>query len=166
MIGFRSPLDRHKAPLGKNAYSGKRIQKASVASAVFAASCFFTGQVCADVAVIVSSKNNETALDSAAISNIFLGKLLAFPSGGTVIPIDQAQGNSARTDFLSKVLKRTEEQYKSYWVRLIFSGGGQPPLQVRDDMEVIDLVSQNPSVVGYVDAAAVTGDVKVVFTIQ
>jgi len=47
----------------------------------------------------------------------------------------------------------------------VFSGEGQPPKKIADDAEVMALVRANPNVIGYVDAAAVNGSVKVLLRI-
>jgi ABC-type phosphate transport system substrate-binding protein len=44
----------------------------------------------------------------------------------------------------------------------VFTGKGVPPKEVDNDAAVIELVSQNPSVIGYVDKASVTDAVKVI----
>jgi hypothetical protein len=45
---------------------------------------------------------------------------------------------------------------------LVFTGKGTPPKVVANDAEVISLISANPNLIGYIDATAVTGTVKVI----
>jgi ABC-type phosphate transport system substrate-binding protein len=138
----------------------KRI--ASVALLAF----FGFGSVAnAELAVIVNSSNAVTTLTEDDISRIFLGKTKTFPDGSSVIPLDQVEGSSVRDKFYADIIKKTGSQLKSYWSRIIFTGKGQPPQQMLDDVAVKELVSKNPNVVGYVDSKAVDGSVKKVFSV-
>ena len=56
----------------------------------------------------------------------------------------------------------TESQLKAYWSKLVFSGQGQPPKVVESSAEILTLVAANPNMIGFVDAAEVTPNVKVV----
>jgi ABC-type phosphate transport system substrate-binding protein len=83
--------------------------------------------------------------------------------GVSVVPIDQGEGNPARTDFYANVIKKSEAQLKSYWSRLIFTGKGQAPQVVGGDAEVKNMVANNPNIIGYIDEGAVDGTVKVIY---
>ncbi len=79
---------------------------------------------------------------------------------------NQNEGSAAREAFNDKVLGKSSSQLKAYWSRLIFTGKGTPPKESGSDADVVSLVAKNPNLVGYVDAAAVDGSVKVVYTFQ
>jgi ABC-type phosphate transport system substrate-binding protein len=115
----------------------------------------------AEIAVVVHP-SNASAIDSSAISRIFLGKLKSFDGGGQAVPINQESSTGATDEFNSKVLNKSGSQLKSYWSKLVFTGKGTPPKVVANDAEVISLISANPNLIGYIDAAAVTGTVKVI----
>lgn len=116
-----------------------------------------------EVAVIV---NPSVAGDisESDIKRIFLGKKKSFPGGGEVIPIDQKEGSSAKVSFVTTALGKNEQQMKAYWAQRLFTGKGTPPKVVDTDAEVKKLVSENPAVIGYIDASAADGSVKVVKT--
>ena len=120
----------------------------------------------AEVAVIVSASNGNGSLDKDTIERIFLGKTSSFPDGSQAIPVDQNEGSAAREAFNDKVLAKSSSQLKAYWSRLIFTGKGTPPKESGNDADVVALVAKNPNLVGYVDAAAVDGSVKVVYKFQ
>jgi len=122
----------------------------------------FTAIASAEVAVIVGKSSGFSKLDADDVVKIFLGKKKDI--GGTpVLPVDQSEGTGARNDFYSNVVKKSESQLKSYWSRLIFTGKGQAPQVVGGDSDVVSMVATNPNLIGYVDAAAVSGDVIVIF---
>ncbi|MDF1642681.1 MAG: phosphate ABC transporter substrate-binding protein [Pseudomonadales bacterium] len=119
--------------------------------------------VLAEISVIVHPSNGD-AINAKIASKLFLGKSRKFPGGNEAVPIEQAEGSSSRAEFHQSVIKKSSAQLKSYWSRIVFTGKGQPPKEVDSDAEVIDLVSQNPSMIGYIDSSAANDSVKVVLT--
>jgi len=112
--------------------------------------------------VIVSSASGVGAMSQADVDAVFLGKVLTLPDGQTAAPVD----NQALKDgFYQAVSGKSAAQLKSYWTKLIFTGGGRPLPQVKGDAEVIAAVSSQPGAIGYVDSSAVTEAVKVVFSL-
>jgi len=116
----------------------------------------------AEISVIVSNNNPNTAIDQATVGKIFLGKTKSFPDGSQAVPIDQDDGAAARNAFNSTILGKSSSQLKSYWSRLIFTGKGTPPKQSGNDAAVKQLVANNPNIIGYVDSSVVDNTVKVV----
>ncbi len=117
----------------------------------------------AEVAVIVNPANDSN-ITSDDISKLYLGKTKKFPNGKNAVALDRKEGSSERIRFLEATTGKDESQMKSYWSRLIFTGKGVPPQVVETDAEVKELVSRNPDIIGYIDAAAVDDSVKVIAT--
>lgn len=130
---------------------------------MLAGSLLWASAAYAEMAVIVH-KSNADELNQEQIQRIYLGKTKGFPSAGKAVPLDLPQGAALRSDFLAKVVKKTQSQYTAYWAKLMFTGKGVPPKEMDSDKEIIELVAKNPNLIGYVDAANVTGDVRVVAT--
>ena len=124
---------------------------------------FVTALANAEVAVIVSASNANSALDQDTISRVFLGKTSNFPDGSQAIPVDQNEGSASREAFNEKVLGKSSSQLKAYWSRLIFTGKGTPPKESGSDADIKNLVAKNPNLIGYVDSSVVDSSVKVVF---
>ena len=116
----------------------------------------------AGVAVVVGASSPLANAPAGDVVKIFLGKKKDL-GGNPVVPIDQAEGNAPRGEFYTNVVKKSEAQLKSYWSRLIFTGKGQAPQVVGGDADVKGMVSSNPNLVGYIDAGAVDGTVKVIY---
>jgi ABC-type phosphate transport system substrate-binding protein len=135
----------------------------TISRIAIAASLLIGAAVHAEVAVIVSASNGNGALDQDTISRIFLGKTSNFPDGSQAIPVYQTEGSASREAFNDKVLGKSSSQLKAYWSRLIFTGKGTPPKESGSDADITALVAKNPNLVGYVDASAVDGSVKVVY---
>lgn len=142
-----------------------RIPTSLIICIMASISVFQSSSVYADVLVVVN-KNNDSELSSEYISRIFLGKKKSFSNGVSAIPLDLTQGNAARTKFVKTLLKKNDQQIKAYWAQLLFTGKGTPPREVDDASMVIDLISKNPSLIGYIDSTELDDRVKVVYRIQ
>lgn len=115
----------------------------------------------ADIVMVVNPANGN-AIDSKVVQRIYLGKDKKFADGTETIAVNQNADAQIRQDFDQSVLGRSSSQVSAYWSKLVFTGKGIPPKEVTSDAEVIDLVSKNPSVIGYIDRASVTDAVKVI----
>jgi len=116
----------------------------------------------AEMAVIVHPSNQISEMDRDTIMQIFLGKITAFPNGERAIPVVLKRGVDPRGSFNKDVLNKTENQYKAYWAKQVFTGKGIPPKEMDDAGSVTKLIASNPNLVGYIDISAVTDGVKVV----
>jgi hypothetical protein len=94
----------------------------------------------------------------------FLGKLDAFPDGATAVPLDLPKG-PIREEFYLKVTGKNPSQVKAYWAKQMFTGSGQPPKEIENSTEVVDLVAKNPNLVGYVEKSKVNASVKVLYNL-
>ena len=110
----------------------------------------------AEVAVIVNA-SASAAPSQADVANIFLGKNKSLKG------VDQKDWNPTKEKFYAAVTSKNEAQLKSYWSGLVFTGKGQPLPSVAGDAEVVAKVAADA--IGYVDKAAVTDQVKVLFTL-
>lgn len=122
-----------------------------------------TQKVKAEISVIVNQNNNST-ISSDDIKRIFLGKLKTFPGGTSAVPINLKASNPSRDVFDTSVLHKSSSQIKAYWSKLVFSGKGNPPLEVATDKEAVESVMKDPTAIGYVDSANVAAGVKVIAT--
>lgn len=115
-----------------------------------------------EIAVIVHPSNSSNVSDED-IKNIYLGKRKQFAEGGSVVPLSLESGSETNGQFCEKVLGRSESQFKAFWSKLMFTGKGSPPKEVTPS-EMVDLVSRNPDMIGFVSSADVNDTVKVVAT--
>lgn len=146
--------------IGMNAMSN---HTSKIRKALFALPLCLSGLAYAEVAVIVNPSAGVDAASKEEIARLFLGKTTNI-KGVALTAVDQAEGNATRNAFYQKVADKTASQLNAYWSRLIFTGKGQPPEPVADDSEVLQSVSEDAGTIGYVDASAVNGTVKVIFT--
>lgn len=109
----------------------------------------------AEVVVVASDSSSLQKLTSVQLADIYLGRLTHLPDGRSVLPIDQTEQSLAHAEFYRQYLGRTPAQIRSHWSRLIFTGRGQPPKSVADDAAVAEMLSRNPSAIGYMNSNAV-----------
>jgi ABC-type phosphate transport system substrate-binding protein len=116
----------------------------------------------ADVVAVVSAKSPITALTASEVADLFLGKSSRFPNGWQALPVDQGEGSAARDEFYSKVIGKTGAQVRAYWSKMIFTGRGQPPPTVPNDVEMKKRIRENPAAIGYIERKLVDDSVRVV----
>lgn len=116
----------------------------------------------AEVVVVVSAESPVTALTEMELSDIFLGKTNRFPNGESVIPVNQAESQSAYKEFYKDYLGRSAAQLKTHWSRLIFTGRGRPPESVANDSAAADFIAGNPNAIGYIAPKLVDDRLRVV----
>jgi ABC-type phosphate transport system substrate-binding protein len=124
---------------------------------------FVSGASSADVVAVVSSKSAITLLSKSQIEDIFFGRVTHLPTGLQAVPLDQAEGSSAREEFYTRVAGKSPAQMKAYWSKIIFTGRGQPPKEVTDGTALRKRLADDPTAIGYIDASLVNDSVKVVF---
>lgn len=115
----------------------------------------------AGVKVIVNATNGSN-FDADTITKIFLGKKKSFSNGDRAIMLTLPDKNPTTGEFNTAVLGKDSSQLKSYWSKLVFTGKGTPPEQVESEAAMLDLVSKNPNIIGFVSSQADTSNVKVV----
>ncbi|MBU2708451.1 phosphate ABC transporter substrate-binding protein [Zooshikella marina] len=111
-------------------------------------------------AIIVHPSSSFT-LTQSEVSRIFLGKAKRFPNGTKAVPIDQMDTSPIKKAFIEKILKKDSGQLKSFWSYKIFTGEGMPPKVESNDEAVKELVSKNPSIIGYISNKNIDDSIKV-----
>lgn len=120
----------------------------------------------AGVALIAHPDTAVSSLDAQQVLKIYMGRTSNLPDGSAVVPLDQAEGSPIRSEFVTRVLGKTEQQLRSFWSREIFTGKGQPPRSVGSSADVIRMVTSRPGYVGYIDSKDVTPKVKVLLRVD
>lgn len=115
----------------------------------------------AEISIIVHP-SNKADIPSKDIKRIFLGVNRRYSDGAEAVPISYQLDTDLSKEFSNKVLDKSPHQLKAYWAKMLFSGKGTPP-KVMDNVEhIVILVSNNPSLIGFVPSEAVNDSVRVV----
>ena len=110
--------------------------------------------------IVVIVNRAAAPISKEQIADLYLGRSDAW------IPIDQAAGSEIYVEFYKKVTGRDSAQIKAIWSRILFTGRGVPPKQLRDSAAVKKAVAANPNAVGYIEKSAVDASVKVALSID
>jgi ABC-type phosphate transport system substrate-binding protein len=118
----------------------------------------------AEVVAVVAANNPVTTLSRNQVEDIFLGRMIRFPDGRQVVPVDQLETSAARAEFYRKFAGKSPAQIKAFWSKIIFTGRGEPPPEVSNDIEVKKFIAKHPDAIGYIEQKRVDDSVKVVIT--
>jgi ABC-type phosphate transport system substrate-binding protein len=116
----------------------------------------------AEIVVIVNPKNPAASMTAEQVSALYLGSATTFPEGGAATLADQPEAAGIRGDFYQKATGRSAAQVKATWARIVFTGKGAPPKELKSDADVKAFVANDPKAIGYVNSSAVDGSVKAV----
>lgn len=111
--------------------------------------------------IVVNKENKESTLSTDDLTRIFLGKKTLWESGTRIVPVMPEEESAAGGTFLKGTLEKSVSQFRTYWKRLLFSGGGTVPKVFRNSSQILDFVARQPGAIGVVDASAVDDRVKV-----
>jgi ABC-type phosphate transport system substrate-binding protein len=123
---------------------------------------FGSAGAAAEIVAVVAASNPVSTLSRSQIADIFLGKMIRFPDGRQVVPVDQVENSAAREAFYLKFADKSPAQIKAFWSRIIFTGRGQPPPEVSNGVEVKKFIARHPDAIGYIEQKLVDDSVKVV----
>jgi ABC-type phosphate transport system substrate-binding protein len=111
--------------------------------------------------VVVNKENKMASMTTDDLTRVFLGKKTLWDSGTRIVPVMPEEESPAGELFLSGTLKKSVSQFRAYWKRLLFSGGGAVPKVFRNHDQLLDFVARQPGAIGIVEASAVDDRVRV-----
>jgi ABC-type phosphate transport system substrate-binding protein len=120
-----------------------------------------------EIAVISGKSFPADAMTLEEIKEIYRGERQLI-GGKRLKPIDQRDTQSIRTQFLSKVLNFSGDEYVTYWNNRLFREGGIPPIPKDNSAEVIAAVQETDGAIGYVwltDTTDSKANLKILLTI-
>jgi hypothetical protein len=115
--------------------------------------------------VIVNPAAELSELHRDDLARIYLGKKTLWDTGTRIQPCLLNEKSPVTKQFLETDLRKTVRQYRAYWKRRLFSGGGIAPRTFRTSAQVLDFVVANEGAIGVVEAT-VDDDRIVVVTIK
>ena len=119
-----------------------------------------------DLVVIVSARSSVEALRADQAAAIFLGQSARFPDGALATALDQPIGSNERNQFYLRVTGKTPALLKAHWSKLVFTGRGQPPRELRDSAAVRHAVAEDTGLIGYIDREALDPSVRQVLLVR
>ncbi len=126
---------------------------------------FGTLTVNAQVAVIVNKGVSESTLSKAQIVNLFLMNTTKWANGSKVVVFDLKPDTPSKSKFYT-YLGQSPVDVRKKWMKLQLTGEGKAPDALNSEEDVVAKVGSTTGGIGFVTASKVSGNVKVVATIQ
>jgi ABC-type phosphate transport system substrate-binding protein len=116
----------------------------------------------ADVAVVVHPVVPIENLTIADLRHIVLGEREYWPASLRVTLLVGTPGSRERATMLKNVCQMTEQQFRQHWIAKMFRADtAVRPRIVGTNEEAIELASQTPGAIAFVDASKVGKNLKV-----
>jgi ABC-type phosphate transport system substrate-binding protein len=122
--------------------------------------------VASGLVVIVNRANTTDSMTRQQVLDLYMGRRLEYPKGGSALPIDQSSDSEIRTRFYRQLVDKSIAQVNAYWARLLFTGRASPPRAMVDSRAVLKTVRDNRDAIGYVDSGSVDDTVKTVYEFE
>lgn len=115
------------------------------------------------IAVIVNPQNPITSVSSAELRSIFAGDKQSWGNNMPVFPIVRAPQARERQVLMSRILKMSEDEYRQYWLRKVYSGEApQEPLAVFSNGMQLEAVRVKKGGIALISLQDVREGVKVI----
>lgn len=111
-------------------------------------------------AVITHPGNANTTLPLSSVRAIFSMRLNTWPDGTQVTVFVLPDRHPAHARFSRTVLKMLPYRLRREWDRLVFSGTGIAPIEVKDEAEMLRRVGSTPGSIGYLDEGLVDETIR------
>lgn len=128
------------------------------AAALLAACALMTPGSAFSQQVIANESADVKELDLHALRAIFGMRLTEWPNGSRIVVFIMDPDSKLHNTFAKRRLRLFPYQLTQAWDRLVFSGTGQAPLEVRSPTEMRRRVLATPGAIGYLPTDMPTGD--------
>jgi len=119
------------------------------------------------IAVVASRDSPLSVMNITQVRRYFLGVDSVLADGERVTVLDQDWDAPISVQFYDAVAGMTMREVSVYWAKRVFSGLGTPPLRIKGgDTAIKEQLKSKPHAVGYISAASVDAEVKVLLIIK
>jgi hypothetical protein len=112
--------------------------------------------------VVANRTVPDAVLKRSAAWAIFSMRLRTWSDGSPATVFVLSDNSPIHADFSKRILDTFPYQLRRAWDRLVFSGTGQAPTEVRSIAEMHDRILSAPGAVGYLPPAMVDNGMKTV----
>jgi ABC-type phosphate transport system substrate-binding protein len=113
----------------------------------------------ADYVLITGNENPVSELSAKDVKNIYLGKKTVWDDGSHITVFTNTVSN-VNAIFMKEIVRKTPQQYSTYWKKSLFTGTGLPPRDFSSDAEVKSAVAAKPGSIGYISPSALDEKVQ------
>jgi hypothetical protein len=119
-----------------------------------------TGTAAAEIVVVTRAHGAIESLTREEAEQLYLGRLSALRDGTPVKLLDLPSG-PIRNAFYTALIGKNAAQTRAYWSRMVFTGRARPPREVLDVGQMREQLRSDPVFIGYLPAAEVEADLRV-----
>ncbi|MCK7593161.1 hypothetical protein [Pseudomarimonas salicorniae] len=110
--------------------------------------------------VVILHPGVATTPGSTELRAIFSMRLRRWPDGSPVRVFTLPDSHPTHRKFAEGSLRILPHLLRRSWDRLVFSGTGEAPIEVRDEAEMLRLVASTPGAIGYLSEQPPTEEVR------
>ncbi len=118
-----------------------------------------TQALASDLAIVVNKSNVIDSISSNELKKIFLGKKSRWENGEKIRLFCQQVGDVHKA-FTKSFVKKSPQQFYTYWNKILFTGKGRPPMELKNDTEMLKFVAADQNAIGYISRDSLNEDVK------
>ena len=115
------------------------------------------------VVPVVNAGTAQFSISKNGLSAIFKMRLLKWQDGtGKPITVYVLPDDTPlHKRFSKEILNVFPHQMRRAWNKLVFSGSGQAPIEVKNVAEMIEKVASTPGAIGYLNAGDIPDDIRI-----
>ncbi len=110
----------------------------------------------AEIVLVANVDVPGTTLDVGSVEKVFLGKTSSV--GNKKIEVTTLKGGDVHDAFLKNYIKKTANQFKNSWKKLVFSGKAKMPKEFATEKEMVAYIAKTSGAIGYVHVKTSTDD--------
>jgi TonB family protein len=119
----------------------------------------------ADIKIVANPSVRADSITVAELRSIFLEDKRSLKEGSHVEPV-LAKGGAGHEVFLRQYVGRSDDELRTYYRTLVFTGTGAMPKFLDSDAEILHYVATTKGAIGYVSSDFPTEGVKVLTIVQ
>ena len=115
------------------------------------------------VVPVVNADTAQFSISKNGLSAIFKMRLLKWQDGtGKPITVYVLPDDTPlHKRFSKEILNVFPHQMRRAWNKLVFSGSGQAPIEVKNVAKMIEKVASTPGAIGYLNAGDIPDDIRI-----
>jgi ABC-type phosphate transport system substrate-binding protein len=105
------------------------------------------------VEVVVNSHNPVTRLSRQELLAIFTMRQRNWPDGTPIVVLVQNPKSDVHAKFCKDLLKLFPHQLQTTWDRLVYSGSGRAPVELKTAQALAEKIAATPGGIGYMESS-------------
>lgn len=114
-----------------------------------------------EIAPVINGQVTQNTITPHGLSAIFKMRLHKWKDNSAITVFVLADEAPLHKAFCKEVLNVFPHQMRRIWDRLVFSGSGQAPIELKSEQEMIEMLSSTPGAIGYLKTSNLTKGIKI-----